>query len=359
MYEHMTYEYILQRMLSKVPNTVDKREGSLIYTACAAVAAEMAQMYADLDTNNNLSWVDTATGEYLTRKCAEFGVNREPATKAIRKGLFYDGQNNPFDVPIGSRFSIEDQNFVVTEKITTGEYKMECETTGATGNQLFGALLPIDYIQGLARAELADVLVPGEDEESDESLRDRFFKTVNEPTFGGNVADYMQMINAIEGVGGTKVFPTWQGGGTVKCTIIGADFNPPAQQLIDQVQTTVDPIVNQGQGLGMAPIGHRVTIAGVQGVTVNIVTTVTLAGGYTVEQVQAPIESVISNYLQGLREDWENQTNLIVRVALIDAEILTVPGVIDVANTTLNGAAFNIPLGEEEIPQMGTVTINV
>ena len=40
----MTYEEILQRMLGRVPNTIDKREGSLIYTALAPAAAELIQM---------------------------------------------------------------------------------------------------------------------------------------------------------------------------------------------------------------------------------------------------------------------------------------------------------------------------
>ncbi|UTW69876.1 hypothetical protein KHA80_02945 [Anaerobacillus sp. HL2] len=33
MYEHQTYEAILARMLDKIPDDIDKREGSIIYDA--------------------------------------------------------------------------------------------------------------------------------------------------------------------------------------------------------------------------------------------------------------------------------------------------------------------------------------
>ncbi|GIQ62130.1 phage tail protein [Paenibacillus cisolokensis] len=358
MYEHQTYEAILQRMLDRVPDNVDKREGSVIYNACAPAAWELAGMYAELDINRNLSFADTASGEYLTRRCAEFGVNRTPATKARRRGTFRDSAGNPCDVPIGSRFSIGDIDYVAIGKIAAGVYELECEQAGTIGNQLFGPLLPIDYISGLARAELTDIIVPGEDEESDESLRQRYYASVNEPAFGGNIADYIRKVNALNGVGGTKVFPAWQGGGTVKCTIVASDWGVPSPSLVEEVQRVIDPDVG-GTGFGTAPIGHKVTIAGAASVTIDVAATVTLDSGVMPGQVQEPIEEVVEAYLLGLRKEWAEQERLIVRVALIEAAILTVPGVIDVAGTTINGAAGNVTLGEEEIPAMGAVTVHV
>jgi uncharacterized phage protein gp47/JayE len=358
LYEGQTFEAILQRMLGRVPADIDKRPGSVIYDALAPAAAELAQLYAELDINYNLSFADTASGEYLTRRAAEFGVNRRPATKARRQGLFYGADDTPMDVPIGSRFGIDGLIYAVISKVATGEFVLECETSGTVGNQPFGALLPIEYIAGLARAELGTVLVPGEDEEDDESLRQRYYAAVNEPAFGGNVADYKLKIGAIEGVGGVKVFPVWQGGGTVKCTIIASDWSAPAPALVSEVQEAIDPTGSNGQGYGLAPIGHTVTIAGVQPVTINVETTVTLDAGVNVGQVQGPIEEVIETYLLSLRKDWASQTQLVVRISQIESAILTVPGVVDVTGTTLNGSAANVTLDAEEIPVLGTVIVN-
>lgn len=358
MYEHMTFEYILQRMLNRVPASIDKRQGSVIYDACAPAASELAQMYIELDINYNLSFADTASGEYLTRKAAEFGVNRETATKARRKGLFYAANQQLLDVPLGGRYSIGNLNYVVLSKRATGEFVLECEEAGVIGNQQFGALLPIEYVANLARAELLDILVPGEDDETDESLRQRLYDTVNEPAFGGNVADYKNKINAIAGVGATKVYPAWNGGGTVKCTIIASDWSVPSSAFVDEVQTIIDPTLTSGEGNGAAPIGHVVTIAGVTSQTINIETSLTLASGVTQEQVQAEIEAVVESYLLDLRKDWVNQQKLIIRTAQIDARLLTIASVEDVTDTKINGEAANLTLSADEIPMLGAVVIN-
>jgi uncharacterized phage protein gp47/JayE len=358
LFEHQTYQAILGRMLDRVPATLDKREGSLIYDALAPAAAELAQMYAELDVSYRLSFADTASGEFLRRRCAEFGVNWLPATAARREGLFYGPGDAPVDVPIGSRYSIDGLHYVARERLGLGRFSLECQVAGSVGNQRFGTLLPVQTVPGLARAELAEVLIPGQDDESDDALRQRYFSQVNTPAFGGNVADYVRTINAIGGVGGTRVFPVWNGGGTVKCTIIGSDFNAPSAALVAEAQTIVDPSGLTGQGLGTAPIGHRVTIVGVSEVAVNVETTVVLAADATVGQVQGPIEEAVAAYLLELRRQWAAQEGLVVRTAQIDARVLNIPGVEDVTVTTLNGVAANLLLGAEEIPQLGAVNVN-
>ena len=44
MYENVTYEEILKRMLDRVPSDVDKREGSIVYDALAPAAVEIQLM---------------------------------------------------------------------------------------------------------------------------------------------------------------------------------------------------------------------------------------------------------------------------------------------------------------------------
>ena len=47
--DEMTFDYIMNRMLESVPDTVDKREGSIIYDALAPAAAELVKCYMELD----------------------------------------------------------------------------------------------------------------------------------------------------------------------------------------------------------------------------------------------------------------------------------------------------------------------
>ena len=41
-----------------------------------------------------------------------------------------------------------------------------------------------------------------------------------------------------------------------------SEFKPPTEEFIQQVQTKIDPTQNNGEGLGIAPIGHIVTVEG-------------------------------------------------------------------------------------------------
>ena len=60
MYEKMTYESILQKMLNMVSDDVDKREGSIIYDALAPAAYFLADQFFQLDNFVDLLLPDTA-----------------------------------------------------------------------------------------------------------------------------------------------------------------------------------------------------------------------------------------------------------------------------------------------------------
>lgn len=353
MYESITFEILLKRMLDKVledyPDT-DTREGSMIYNALAPAAVELQNMYIQLDVILNETFADSASREYLIKRAAERGINPSEATNSVLKGEFN------IDVSIGKRFSLDDLNYIVTEKISTGIFKLECETPGEVGNQYLGTLIPIEYIDGLVSAELTQVLIPGEDEETTESLRKRYFSNINSQPFGGNIDDYKQKTNTIDGVGGVKVYPAFFGGGTVKLVIINSAFGVPSSTLIDLVQTTIDPTLNSGQGLGIAPIGHVVTIEGVNLTTVNIATTITYQDGWTFEDIEGYINGAVDDYFLELSKTWDDNENLIVRISQIESRLLDISGIIDVANTTINTLAQNLILDSNYIPVRGSIS---
>lgn len=343
MYEAMTYEVIMQQMLDRVPDTFDKREGSIIYDALAPAAAELAQLYIELDVVLNQTFADTATDEYLDKRCSERGLVRESATYAVVQGEFTP---TGIDV-IGQRFNCGEFNYEVTAKTdTAGVYQLTCESAGTEPNGATGQLIPINYISGLESAAITAILIPGEDIEDDDSLRERYFNSLNSQAFGGNVADYKEKTQAIDGVGGVKVTPVWNGGGTVRLTIIASDWTVPTDTLIEKVQSTMDAI---------APIGHVVTVDGVAAKTVNITTEITYQDGWDWESAGTYIESAIDEYFQSLAEVWDESTNLVVRVSGIEQKILACAGVLDVQNTILNDASGNLQLGEYEIPVRGDI----
>jgi uncharacterized phage protein gp47/JayE len=353
MYESITYDVILQRMLDAVitadPN-VDTREASIIYNALAPAAVELQNMYIEFDWIMNQAFADTSTREYLIRRAAERGIIPEPATNAILQGNFN------MDVPIGSRFSLNDLNYEATEKISLGVFKMQCETTGEIGNSQLGSIIPIEYINGLTTAELTAVLIPGEDEEDTEILRTRYLTSFQNNPYGGNKQDYIDKTNVIAGVGSTKVTPIWNGGGTVKLTILDSNFDKATPTLISTVQEVIDPSASPGDGLGIAPIGHIVTVDTSTEVITNISAVITLDTGYDWSMVSADVIATMQGYLLELRAVWATASVNYVRIAQIETRILAIEGIIDISGTTINSVAANLTLGEFEIPILGVVT---
>ncbi len=356
MYETITYEVILQRMIGRVINknpNLDTREGSIIYDALAPAALELQNMYIELDVVLNETFADTASRESLIKRAAERGIVPLPATNAILKGRFVPTSLN---IPIGSRFNCNDLNYSVTKKIIDGEYELRCEAVGTIGNANFGDLIPIQYIQGLENAELTEMLIPGENEEETESLRERYFDSLESEAFGGNIADYKSKVNAIQGVGGVKVYPVWNGGGTVKLVIINSEFEKPSTTLVDTVQTKIDPTQNQGKGVGIAPIDHVVTVQGVQETVINIATNITYQDGFAWENVKPHVEKVIDDYFKELASTWENSSPLIIRISQIEIRLLNVRGIVDISNTAINGVEQNYILSDDNIPIRGDVS---
>lgn len=350
--DEMTFDYIMNRMLESVPDTVDKREGSIIYDALSPAAAELVKCYMELDVVMDETFVDTASLQYLMLRCKERGVAIQGETAAVIEGVFTPSS---VELTAGLRFNCDEVNYTITEKISAGHYKLEAETLGTVGNKYTGLLLPIQTVNGLETAQIAAVLIPAEDGDTTDTLREKYYASIDGEAFGGNVADYREKVNAITGVGGTKVYPVWNGGGTVKLTIIASDYTAPSTELISKVQTAIDPEQNHGEGMGLAPIGHTVTVTGAKYADLTITANVTFAAGWNWENGKSQLVSAANAYLDELCKAWADSETTVVRISQIETHLLTADCVVDVDGTTVNGDTRNIELAADEIPRLSTI----
>lgn len=407
MFEGTTYDVILDRMLSRVSDSFDKREGSVIFDTHSPTALEFQTLYIELDAMISNSYGDTAAREFLILLCKDRGITPKPASNAILQGTFTPPSVGAEKL-IGQRFNVDNLNYVVTSAIDEqgGIYQVQCEEPGEIGNQHLGAMIPMDYIQGLETASLTDILIPGEDEEDTEVLRKRYFDSFGEFAFGGNRSDYMNKVHSIHGVGGVKLERVWNAnvrpsemipneavqewfnqqtelpedvatwltavysagmekklvtGGTVLITITNAlDYGEASTApggLVDTVQTSLDPEENAGEGYGLAPIGHVVTVHSAEGVTVNVKTNIYFNSGYSWSTMKSAVEEAVSNYLLSLRKDWESNDYTVVRIAQLESTILALEGVVDIDGTKINGNASNLALTKYQIPIFGGVSV--
>lgn len=404
MFEELDFEELVERMLSNVSDDFDKREGSVIYDAVAPAALELANFYIALDIVLNEVFADTASYYYLIKRAAERGIYPKEETYAVCRMEVLPPET---PISVGDRFNLNTLNYVVSSVIDAdaGMYQLTCEAAGITGNQQLGELLAIETkndINNMQSANLTEILIPGEDEEDVEVFRERYFASFAAEAFGGNKQDYREKVNDMDGVGGCKTMKAWKSGyhpssmipnaavkrwyeqqseetlgtyvygwldrvyraaeeklltvgGTVKCYIITSEYKAPSSVLVQMVQNALDPAEGAGEGDGLAPIGHVVKVYGVREIPVNVDISLTLKEGYTFETLQTAIEGVVDSYFSELAKTWESNDNLIVRVSQIEARILLLEGVIDIADTKINGASENIILEEDAIPVRGDV----
>ncbi len=349
MFEHIEQEQILEDALRNVKTDVDKREGAIIYDALAPSSVIAKELYIAMDGMIIEMFGDTASREFLIKLARERGIVPNPATPAVLRGEFN------IDVPIGARFNLEELNYVVTERIGPGVFKVESETLGDIGNSRFGTLIPIEYIDGLNSAALTELLIPGEDEEETESLRKQYLDSFDSQAFGGNRKDYKEKVHKLPGVGGIKVYRAWQGGSTVKLVIMDALYKPPSLTLLDELQTAIDPLGNQGEGLGIAPIGHVVSIFGVEEVPVDVKLNITYQDGYSWADIELATQDLIDEYFLEMKKAWEDSTFMVIRILQFETRISELEGVIDIQDTLVNGLPQNLILDEDCIPVRGEV----
>lgn len=346
MFEDKNFEKLLEEKLKNIKNDVDKREGSVVWDATAGNSLETAQMYAVLAEFYKETFGSTASRENLIKRAAERGIIPKPASYRVYKGEFDN------EVSIGTRFNLDEYNFVVVKKIQNYEYELRCETIGEEPNGTTGDLIPIDYIQGIKVARITEMLVPGEDEEDTESIRKRYYDSFDVQAYGGNIKDYEEKTLAINGVGAVKVTPVWKGGGTVRLTILDSDFNTASSTLIGHVQTIIDP-TKDATGQGLAPIGHIVTVDTPEKETIYIATNLTLEG-ISVEQIKNEIDTVLKNYLLEMRKKYGTKEKLIIRISQIESKILAISDkIIDIENTKINGYAKNFEVDKYKVPVWG------
>ena len=121
MYENITFDLIMERVLARVPSSMDKREGSVIWDALAPAAVELQNLYIQLDVILKETFADTASMFYLKKRAAERGMYPIAATHAILQGEF-----TPVDleIPIGTRFSCDKLNYIITEKMEDGKFSL-------------------------------------------------------------------------------------------------------------------------------------------------------------------------------------------------------------------------------------------
>ncbi|MDP5273555.1 baseplate J/gp47 family protein [Chengkuizengella axinellae] len=266
MFEDQTANVILNRMLSKISNEFDKRQGSIAYDMVAPASMELEQVYIEMDNILNFGFADTTYGEFLERRCAEEGL-----------------------------------------------YRKEGET--------------------------------------DQDLYKRYQIKVSNPITSNNITQFKLWALEVPNVSDAKVYPIWNGSGTVKVVILASDRKPPSDSLVQEVYEFIE---------NKRGVGVTLTVEGAAEVTINVTVSLTLKAGANPEIVKETIKENITSYLANLAF-----TDPIVRYTKIGDAILNAQDVIDYVNLELRiedqdeiFISKNIEVADYQVAILGSITIN-
>lgn len=371
MFEHNTYERLMEDVLNDAPEGLDTRQGSIFFDAVSAVVSKIAKLYTDLDDILSLMSLNTVTESYLDLRAGEFGVTRHPATPARYK--FVNTGTTP---EAGARFFHDSGYYFTLQKAEDGTLYLEAEEPGTACNDIRqgDVAVPMVPVYGMTSASFGEIYELGTDAETDEDLRERVLEKLSTPSENGNKANYKTWCESVTGVGQARITPLWNGENTVKAILISPLGLPVSPEVEKAVQRYVDPNdlgktvmvsgrtynVGDGLGNGVANIGAHFTAAAASAKTINVSFNAELAAGSDTEKVKEAAKTALEAYFRDLVLNASDDSEIIVRASAIGAILAGLSTVIvDYRELKINEGTGNLTVTDDEVPVMGEVTVSV
>ena len=341
---------IQKRMTAEVEkiNNNAVMEGSFSRDVINANSVEFENSYAEMSLIIQACFALTSWGDYLTMLASEFGVDRKEAV-ASTGTVIVKGNAGTF-IPKGSLFAVKNGvQFSTDEAVKinadgTIRVRITCQTAGSAGNVVAHSINTIPLsISGVYSVDNDIAFTNGIDQETDDELRTRYLAYVREPATSGNAYHYKHWALSVAGVGDVRVTPLAYGPGTVKVLIIDPEKNACTAETIQKVKDYIESV---------RPIGATVTVMTPKYKSINvsaIVYPLNEKNGYNDQ-----IKKDLTNYF--IDQGFNSST---VSVAQIGRIMLNTGLIKDYTDLKVNNGTTNISLTDEELPRLGTLTLEV
>ena len=346
MFESITPESIKAAILAEAGDSLETREGSFLDSMAGPAAVEIWKVYQAMNAVISIAFPDESAGGYLDLEGAKYGITRKPGTRA-RCTMTLTGTAGS-TIPAGTVFlTLEGLEFALLEDVllTGGSDTGTAEAVeiGSAYNVEAGAITRmVQTLTGLSTWTNA-AATGGTDPESDAALYERIRDFRSRQATSGNAYHYEQWAMEVPGAGGAKIFPLWNGAGTVKVVLVDADMEPASPEIVAAAAAHIEE---------ERPIGATVTVAAAQSLAIHVAAKLTLDGSTTLPEVKAVFETELDAYLKTLAF-----RTSILRYNQVAYLLLSLPGVLDFTSLTLNGGTGNVSIGAEQVPALGEVTL--
>lgn len=346
MYENITPESIEQNILEEITQ-FDTREGSFARTLISPASYEIWKGYTALEGVPDMIFITEDSGQYIDKKAADFGITRKPGVKAAGT-MTFTGRNGTV-IPAGKVFlTLDGLGFTLDKQVIipqegTAQGTITAQDVGEIYNVEAGEISvqqsPLSGLTSFSNGETTG----GVNRETDAQLVARYYDYIRKPATSGNVYQYEQWAESVNGVGQAKVFPLWAGNGTVKVVISDQDYGTASPETVEACRQYIESV---------RPIGATVTVESASALNLTINAKVETDSTVTAETVKLKFTEKANEYLRSITF----QKNEVIYNRLLFL-LLDVEGVQDVTFMTINGGTENIPVDGSEIPTLEEVSI--
>ena len=361
-------EEIHEKMLSNLPEDIDKSEGGFPWDFTRPTAIEIAELkeYVLVEVLKSLSPVTCEESYLLDYHADGRGLVRRESVNAT--GYVTVTAKAGLVIPLGYGFSTEADDegntidFVTTEEVTVdslGNAKIPIEAAEGGSASNVGVNTIVLHA-GDETGELLDEIISvtneeavtgGLDEEDDDTLRERIveYDRSHDISYVGNVADYKRWALSVPGVGAVTVIPAKDDSGIIKIILMDQNGVPASKQIQDAVYDYIMRPDSESDRL--APPNAVLEITAPETVVVNISAVVYLREA-EIGDVQNDLKAALQSYLLNV-----SSNDSAVRISAINSILGAVSGIYDYDSVQINGVSKNVYLESGQMPVLGTVTI--
>lgn len=325
---------------------MDTSEGSFVDGVLRAAAYELTAAGFEQQALLAVVFPDETSGKYIDAHARDFGIERKAGAKAVAEVTFAGTDGTM--VPAGTAVQTQGGLVFVTDETATisAGAAVVGVTAVSAGTQYNVDENAIVCLQSRGNVTVAGstAAAGGTDPENDASLLARLHAYRLEAPASGNAAQYRAWALEVPGVGGAKVLERWSGAGTVKIVLADADGYPVSDELAQQVQEYVD---------ARREVCVDVTCAAAEAVEIEVAATVVKDDTITTKGVKTAFEDLLLDYFRTV--SLQGKTVVYNKIAAL---LLSVPGVTDFIELTVNDGEGNIALAEDEVPMLLEVTVS-
>lgn len=350
-------------MLSGVSDKYQKTIGFPVYDILRAVAIVLKKLWDLVYSVLKKQDVTNLTGEELRRFTKQ---RRNIIWKEGTHASGYLTVKGNFEIKQGDLFQNAAQvQYEATQNVTSidgsAQVHVQCTKKGVIGNCGAEAIrfMP-STISGVMSVTNEQPFTNGYEDETDESLIERYLEDLCAPLVSGNIYHYKKWAKDVQGVGDARVFPLWNGDNTVKVLIIDANNQAADDELVKKVQDYIDPytIDNDGNkkewgwGNGQAPIGAYCTVESAEPLRLSISVDIEKTAVSLDETVKTNCADEIQKYLKNIA--FKDDT---VSYAQIGSALLRAQSVIDYSELIVNGGKSNIAIAQNQVAVLDNLEI--